>query len=67
MLMRATTYWPTERFAGQAIRVDETTFYQGVDTQALIVQQRLVRDARFLMASGYQAPCSIRLGLKLGF
>jgi len=26
-----------------------------------------VRDARFLMASGYQSPRSIRLGVKLGF
>jgi hypothetical protein len=39
----------------------------GIDTQALIAEQRRARDARFLMDSGYQAPRTIRLGLKLGF
>jgi hypothetical protein len=64
----ATDYYARELFAGQAIQVDEVQFYStGVDTQALIAQQRLVRDARFLMDSGHQAPRSIRLGFKLGF
>jgi hypothetical protein len=39
----------------------------GIDTQAIIAEQRLVRDARFLMDSAYQPPRSIRLGIKLGF
>jgi hypothetical protein len=34
---------------------------------SLIAQQKLVRDARFLLASEFQAPRSIRLGLRLGF
>ena len=38
----------------------------GGKTQQLIAEQELVRDARFLMDSGYQAPRSLRLGLKLG-
>lgn len=64
----ATDYFPSELFAGQALVVDEARFYStGVDTQALIAEQRLARDARFLMDSGYQAPLTIRLGLKLGF
>ena len=63
----ATNYFQTELFQGQAVKVAETEFYQGIDTQALIAQQKLVRDARFLMASGFQAPRSIRLGVKLGF
>jgi hypothetical protein len=64
----ATDYYPNELYRGQAITVDEAEFYtRGVDTQALIAEQGLVRDARFLMASGYQAPRSIRLGVKLGF
>jgi hypothetical protein len=64
----ATNYYPSELFQGQALVVDETQFYStGVDTQALIEEQRLARDARFLMDSGYQAPRTIRLGLKLGF
>ena len=64
----ATNYWQYELFTGQAIRVDEAQFYStGVDTQALIAEQGLARDARFLMDSGYQAPRSIRLGLRVGF
>ncbi len=63
----ATNYWQRELFAGQSVSVDETTFYGGIDTQALIAQQRLARDARFLMDNGYQAPRTIRLGVKLGF
>ena len=64
----ATNYYAKELFAGQVVEVDEVEFYAtGVDTQALIAQQGLVRDARFLMDSGYQAPRSIRLGVKLGF
>ena len=63
----ATTYYPRELFQGQAIEVDETQFFNGIDTQQLIAQQDLVRDARFLMDSGYQAPRSVRLGVKIGF
>lgn len=64
----ATNYYAGELFSGQAVQVDETQFYTtGVDTQALIAQQRLVRDARFLMDSGYQASRSVRLGIKLSF
>jgi hypothetical protein len=63
-----TNYFPNELYAGQGITVDEVEFYaRGVDTQALIAQQGLVRDARFLLASGFQAPRSIRLGVKVGF
>ena len=65
--MLSSNYWQTELFQGQAVDVAETEFYQGIDTQALIAQQRLVRDARFLMASGFQAPRSIRLRVKLSF
>ena len=63
----ATNYHPTELFSGQAIAVDETVFFDGIDTQALIAEQRLVRDARFLMDSAYQPPRSIRLAINLGF
>jgi len=64
----ATTYYRRELFQGQAIELDEPQFFaRGVNTQQLIAEQRLVRDARFLMDSGYQAPRSVRLGLKIGF
>ena len=61
-------YYPDELYWGQAINVDEVQFYtQGVDTQVLIAQQELVRDARFLLPSGFQALRSIRLGVKISF
>jgi hypothetical protein len=64
----ATTYYPRELFQGQAIEVDEPRFFNGgINTQQLITEQELVRDARFLMDSGYQAPRSVRLGVKIGF
>ena len=64
----ATNYFPNELFMGQLIRINEADiFHGGIDTQAVIAEQRLVRDARFLMDSGNQAPRSIRLGIKLGF
>jgi hypothetical protein len=64
----ATNYYPWELFGGQAVEVDEAQFYAtGVDTQALIAEQGLVRDARFMLDSGYQAPRTIRLGVKVGF
>jgi hypothetical protein len=63
----ATNYHPSELFSGQTIAVDETDFFEGIDTQALIEEQRLVRDARFLMESAYQPPRSIRLAINFGF
>jgi hypothetical protein len=63
----ATTYYPRELFQGQAIEIDETQFFRGIDTQQLISDQALVRDARLMMDSGYQAPRSLRLGVKVGF
>ena len=45
----------------------EPDFYRGVDTEQLIEAQGLARDARFLMDSEYQAPRSVRLGVKIGF
>jgi hypothetical protein len=55
-----TNHFPSELVPGRALDVRETEFYRGIDTQALIVEQGLVRDARFLMASGFQAPRTIR-------
>ena len=64
----ATNYYPRSCSPARRSRSTRRTFYTtGIDTQALIAQQGLVRDARFLMDSGYQAPRSIRLGVKLGF
>jgi hypothetical protein len=64
----ATNYFPTELFAGQALQVDESDLYStGIDTQALIAQQQLTRDARFLMTSGFQPPRAVRIAARLGF
>jgi Carboxypeptidase regulatory-like domain/TonB-dependent Receptor Plug Domain len=61
------SYHAQELFPGQAVAVDEREFYNGVDTQALIASQGLVRDARFLQHSAFQPPRSVRLGLALDF
>ena len=48
----ATNYYANELFLGQNIALDEVGFFNGgIDTQAAIAQQRLDRDARFMMDS----------------
>ena len=64
----ATNYYANELFLGQNIALDEVGFFNGgIDTQAAIAQQRLDRDARFMLDSAYQSPRTMRLGLKVGF
>ena len=64
----ATNYFPQELFPGQFVTVDEQAFFfQGADTQRLIEEQQLARDARFLLDSGFLAPRSIRLGVSVSF
>ncbi len=65
----ATNYFPQELFSGQFVIVDEQAFFfqGGADTQRLIEEQQLARDARFLLDSGFQAPRSVRLGVSLSF
>jgi hypothetical protein len=63
----AINYFQDELLPGQPVAVDETEFYAGIDTQALIEEQGLRRDPRFLMDLEYQEPRSIRLGVKLTF
>jgi hypothetical protein len=64
----ATNYHQSELFPGQRLPVDEARIFNGgIDTQALIAQHGVVRDARFLMNSGFQAPRTVTLGVKLGF
>jgi len=63
----ATSYHPFELFFGQAVAIGGDEFFRGFDTESLIAEQRLVRDARFLMERGFQAPRGIRLGMKLSF
>lgn len=63
-----TNYSAQELFPGQFIVVDEQAFFfEGVNTQQLIQEQQLARDARFLLDSSYQAPRSVRLGVSLSF
>jgi hypothetical protein len=63
----ATDYRPVELFWGQHIDISEAEFFEGFDTQQLIEEQGLVRDARFLMDQFFQPPRTIRLGVRLGF
>jgi hypothetical protein len=62
-----TDAWSQELFFGQAVDVPETEFFEGVDTRALIEEQGLVIDPRFLMDRTFQAPRTIRLAARLSF
>ena len=63
----ASNFHPSELFPGQAISIEESAFYRGIDTQGLIADQRLVRDSRFLLDSGFQSPRAMRLGASVAF
>lgn len=72
----AISKFTTELAAGQGIRVDEATFYQGFDAQALITAQGLLKDPRFLqpggtsavvVGQGFQEQLSARVGIKFSF
>ena len=47
--------------------VSSEEFFRGVDTQALIREQDLREDPRFLMDGEFQAPREIRLGIRFAF
>lgn len=57
----------TQLASGTSINVTEAEFFNGVDTRALISQQRLPQDPRFLQPSGFQAPRSMRFGVRWRF
>jgi hypothetical protein len=63
----AINYYQTQLYSGQAIDVTETEFYNGINTQALIAEQGLIQDPRFLKDNSYQDPITVRLGVKLSF
>jgi hypothetical protein len=47
---------------------DEALFYSGAQTlEQLIVSQNVIKDPRFLMDNGFQAPIQARLGVKFLF
>jgi hypothetical protein len=57
-----------ESEAGAALTFNEADLYAGtLDFQQLFVQQNVRRDARFLMANGYQPPRSARVMIKWTF
>ncbi|MCG6926730.1 MAG: TonB-dependent receptor, partial [Acidobacteria bacterium] len=60
-------YWQNELFGEESIDITEADFFAGFDTEELIEEQGLVRDARFMMDQFYQPPRSIRLGVRLSF
>lgn len=58
------------RFSNELIdtvRTDEEAYFGGVDIQELIAAQRLRRDPRFLLDSGFQPPRETRLAVKVLF
>ena len=53
---------------GNGIRFDEATFYRsGMNFDQLATAQAILKDPRFLQASGFQAPIQARFGVKLLF
>lgn len=60
------TFVTYQQFNG--VNFSEATLYStGVNIDQLIQQQGVVRDPRFLMASGFQAPLQARFGVKFTF
>ena len=63
-----TNYFQTELASGQVVDVPETTIlYQGANFPALIKEQNIPLDPRFMKANAYQASRAIRLGVKFLF
>jgi hypothetical protein len=57
-----------ESETGAGLTFNEADLYAGrLDFEQLFVQQRVLRDPRFLMANGYQPPRSARIMLKWTF
>jgi len=64
----ATNYFQTQLEIGAVVDVPETTIlYQGSNFQQRIQQQGVRNDPRFLQATAFQAPRSIRLGARFSF
>jgi hypothetical protein len=72
----AISVFSTELASGQGIAINEATFYQGFDAQALIAAQGLLKDPRFLQeggtsstipGQGYQEQRAARIGVKFSF
>lgn len=62
-----TDVFKTTLQSGQGIDINEEEFYSGFDADALIAQQGLVRDPRFLQPSAFQAPRELRIGVRFSF
>jgi outer membrane receptor protein involved in Fe transport len=63
----ATNRFRTRLAPGEGIDIDEVSFYQGVDTEALIAAQGIPTDPRFLMDSWFQNRRSVRFGARFMF
>ena len=64
---RVTDSFKTVLQTGQGIDIDERTFYSGFNADALIDQQALVRDPRFLQPSAFQPTRELRFGVRFSF
>lgn len=58
---------PDQLERGQSVVLTEDAFFAGIDTGALIAEQELVQDPRFLRDGEFQLPREVRLGVRLVF
>lgn len=64
----AISKWVTETESGAGLSLVEGDYYAGrVDIQQLFVQQKVLKDPRFLMANAFQPPRAARVMVKVSF
>jgi outer membrane receptor for Fe3+-dicitrate len=63
----AVNKFSTYQQGNNSVTPDETAFYSGRQTLASLIPTQAVKDPRFLMDNGFQAPISARFGVKFLF
>jgi hypothetical protein len=63
----AVNRYPWQLEPGAGVSVTPEQFFRGVDSQALIAEQGLHEDPRFLMDSEFQLPRELRVGIRFLF
>jgi outer membrane receptor for Fe3+-dicitrate len=59
--------YPWQLEPGAGVSVTPEQFFRGVDSQALLAEQGLREDPRFLMDSEFQLPRELRVGIRFLF
>ena len=57
----------TYQQGNNSVTPDEAAFYSGRQTLASLIPTQAVKDPRFLMDNGFQAPLAARFGIKFLF